>query len=158
MQTDFEQPRDRKLPKHTAFFPGQPPTEPPLIPIEPLTDKQFEFIVKALANERTDKAARLNETLREAHGDQAVLFNPATTPVLIWADPRTFERVVDYAAQLKVALEGRLEFMDGEVKRLRGWLNLIRLRSGQVEIVGFAKDAFAGYRSEDVNQGHGNAE
>ena len=103
MQTDLEEPRDRKLPKHTAFFPGPPPiepTEPPLIPIEPLTDKQFDFIVKALANERTDKTARLNEAVREARGDQAILFDPATMPVLIWADPRTFERVIDYAARL----------------------------------------------------------
>jgi hypothetical protein len=100
MQTDFEEPRDRKLPKHTAFFPGPPPTEPPVVPVEPLTDKQFEFIVNALANERALKAARLNEALRETHGDQAVLFDPATMPVLVWADPRTFERVVDYAARL----------------------------------------------------------
>ena len=102
MQTDFEQPRDRKLPKHTAFFPGlPPPSEPPIIPVEPLTDKQFEFIVKALANERTDKAARLNaERDLDPYGDQYPAFDPATVPVLIWADPRTFERMVDYAARM----------------------------------------------------------
>jgi hypothetical protein len=77
--------------------------------LTPMTDAQFAWIVKAIRCERKDKAQRIEETiadvpaLKDALGSEKIL--PEQVPVLNWASPKEFERVVEYGERTKKALD-----------------------------------------------------
>ncbi len=77
--------------------------------LKPLTDAEFAWIVRAIRGEREDKAQRIVETiadvpaLKGALGEEVI--KPEQVPVLEWASPKEFERVVEYGERTKKALD-----------------------------------------------------
>ncbi len=88
------------------------PTQPPDFRVTndnwlltPLTDAQFTWIVSAIEKERIDKAERIINTIADvpalASAMDAEEISSDNVPVLEWASPKEFERVVAYALMIR---------------------------------------------------------
>ncbi len=100
------------------------PTEilgPPQLPytednwkLTPLTEKQFSFMYDVLARERAEKAMRIDDAVKGIPALEAAVpkdVQPHEIPILTWASPKEFERVIEFAHRMREERnEARLAF------------------------------------------------
>ena len=66
--------------------------------LTPMSDEQFAFIYTSVLIERQDKAGRINS---RDDADLVPKIPIEQIPVLTWASPKEFERVLEYAKKMK---------------------------------------------------------
>ncbi len=66
--------------------------------LTPMSDQQFSFIYISVLSQRQDKARKINE---RADGDAMPEIPVEQIPVLTWASPKEFERLLYYAKKMK---------------------------------------------------------